>query len=966
MKANTIHRRLRRISWLPNGVVHGLIAGLLLGVQILPAASAETNTAPSRVTVAVIPWRPLEPPPVAPEERHWISIFTGLVTSELRQIAALNVVPQGAVMRELARQCREEQGNTNAAIGIRTLGDKLRAQWVIDGGLKRGKTSWEVQVFVENAAMGELSEKFSATSTNWFELRDRVVGHVLQRMDITPSPEEQRRLGRRWTTSPQALEWLSQGDALAEQEFEQRAELCRKALAEDPQFVQARALYAVTLYNLGREDEALTEARRALSQNPDAHLAGQLHNLVAAVLVVQKQSEEAAQAVAEGLKIAPESIELLEMRASFYEHRGDLQSAGDCLRRAVDSDPNNPALYAGLGALLSRQGDLTNALANLDHAAQLAADTSDEDQLHLDQTLAEAYLTLGNRTNALRHYRRLLAMVHDSGLPASRVVWVEETVREIERRSQPLSVAAGRPRDYSAPELQAALRERLSPVELMLAVNPIASTPEMAGWAGKIVAGTQGDLARARKLFDELASRPNANTHTTRTAQEVFAAWTNLTQSFCCQEYAKLFVALARSVGLPAFYVHVDRDYSGTIVDHDCAVVFAEGKAWLVDPAYAWFGVPHRDFRVLDDLQTIAHHAFQPHDGKLEVSLCRAGVKLDRDFVWGRMNLVMALINSDQLDDARKELEIARKQDPEFWRGDQLAGLLAFKQDRMDEALNWLQRAEQANPTDGDTRLVLAQVLFRGGQHRAAREEFVAGLRRVHTSVMEKDARETLALLDEALGAPANTPGATQSKTDARSYGDLAVSFLSGSKPDYAEAAKWIRKAAEMGDPQAKKLLGLLYWTGRGVPKDVNEAVNWFREAAEAGDAEAMRNLAIAYDTGVGVKKSAAEATRWLRRAAEAGDAQSQMLIGRAHYEGIGIPKDLTEALFWLMLATEPRTKATGVIVGNASKAGDALALRKEVELFASPEELGKAKAKYEILKSKQPPARAEEKSTHP
>ena len=84
-----------------------------------------------------------------------------------------------------------------------------------------------------------------------------------------------------------------------------------------------------------------------------------------------------------------------------------------------------------------------------------------------------------------------------------------------------------------------------------------------------------------------------------RTAQEVFVAWKDLSQLFRCQEYAKLFVALARSVDLPAFYVHVERDYCNRIVDHDCAVVYAEGKAWLVDPAYAWFGVPHLEFRVL-------------------------------------------------------------------------------------------------------------------------------------------------------------------------------------------------------------------------------------------------------------------------------------------------------------------------------------------------------------------------------
>jgi hypothetical protein len=42
------------------------------------------------------------------------------------------------------------------------------------------------------------------------------------------------------------------------------------------------------------------------------------------------------------------------------------------------------------------------------------------------------------------------------------------------------------------------------------------------------------------------------------------------------------------------------------VVYHDCAAVFANGKALLVDPAYQWFGVPHREFVLLNDVQVIA------------------------------------------------------------------------------------------------------------------------------------------------------------------------------------------------------------------------------------------------------------------------------------------------------------------------------------------------------------------------
>ena len=71
-------------------------------------------------------------------------------------------------------------------------------------------------------------------------------------------------------------------------------------------------------------------------------------------------------------------------------------------------------------------------------------------------------------------------------------------------------------------------------------------------------------------------------------------------------------MALARAVGVKAFYVHLEEDYSGEIVYHDCAAVFVGGKALLVDPAYQWFGAPHKQYVVLDDLQAIAHQYYQP------------------------------------------------------------------------------------------------------------------------------------------------------------------------------------------------------------------------------------------------------------------------------------------------------------------------------------------------------------------
>jgi len=59
-------------------------------------------------------------------------------------------------------------------------------------------------------------------------------------------------------------------------------------------------------------------------------------------------------------------------------------------------------------------------------------------------------------------------------------------------------------------------------------------------------------------------------------------------------------------------------------------------------------------------------------------------------------------------------------------------------------------------------------------------------------------------------------------------------------KNDFAEAVKWYRKAAELGDPMGQGMLGWLYATGRGVDKDLKTAVEWFSKGAAQGNAEAL------------------------------------------------------------------------------------------------------------------------------
>ncbi|MGA3098963.1 MAG: hypothetical protein ABSF25_21105 [Bryobacteraceae bacterium] len=55
------------------------------------------------------------------------------------------------------------------------------------------------------------------------------------------------------------------------------------------------------------------------------------------------------------------------------------------------------------------------------------------------------------------------------------------------------------------------------------------------------------------------------------------------------------------------------------------------------------------------------------------------------------------------------------------------------------------------------------------------------------------------------------------------------------------------RRLAEQGDAEAQDTLAYAYYRGQGVPQDYAEAAKWYRKAAEQGEAVAQHSLGTLY-----------------------------------------------------------------------------------------------------------------------
>jgi hypothetical protein len=112
-------------------------------------------------------------------------------------------------------------------------------------------------------------------------------------------------------------------------------------------------------------------------------------------------------------------------------------------------------------------------------------------------------------------------------------------------------------------------------------------------------------------------------------------------------------------------------------------------------------------------------------------------------------------------------------------------------------------------------------------------------------------------------------------------------------------ALKWFRKSAEQGDADAQLTLGIIYYEGKGVARDLAESAKWYSKSADQGDAYAQLGLGYMYYEGKGVVLDRAEAAKWYRRSAEQGDADAQLMLGHMYYQGTGVDTDKTEAAKW-------------------------------------------------------------------
>lgn len=714
-------------------------------VSIGSASEIQTNALSlSRVTLAVLP-----PHNASGDTNlaHWQASLGNMLVTDFQKTRAVRVLPDSSIDYARAMlQLSDDEAIT--ATDARNLGKEIEARRVIWGEYDQHGATKKLTMRVLNVANGRIVAERRITGGNWREMVSEMALHILKELRVKITVEEEKKVKHLSEMSPATCELVSQsywgwchGQSLSNLEAS-----LRRAIELSPHCdVAWQALANLQLLE-NKLEEAEDSAVTALQIAPDR---ATVHTILADIYSFKDRTALAEKEYLKAAQLSPDDAERFNRLGFLSAKKNRYKESISYLQSAVNLCPYAPSAHAKLGQIYAAAAQAEKAQVEL----KLAEKYLLKDDMDVESDLMRGFAGLHEFPEAIKHGEKFIALAEKQGVHLT----IEETrayVTECKAHLAPRFVSADAPHDYSPEELKTALRSKLNPDELRLVTNPIISSVEMKQWAKELTAGATNELDLTKRLFEGVTRRLSVQSDPTgdRTAAQVFKDWNQPGVRFSCQEYTFLFVALARELGLKAYYVIVDRDCYGRVVPHACAGVLVDGKALLVDATYLWLGVPHQEFHFKDDLEVMGIYLCQLQN----VDMCRVTVKLMPDLAFGHFNLALELARQKKPIEALREIDAGWKLDKNNWHGYLAKAYLAATQEHWQQAIDDLNVCIALNPNLPCARFLLGEVLTLAGSNTEAREAFRAYLQGDTEPACADTAREAIAAINEQERVPDN------------------------------------------------------------------------------------------------------------------------------------------------------------------------------------------------------------------
>ena len=294
---------------------------------------------------------------------------------------------------------------------------------------------------------------------------------------------------------------------------------------------------------------------------------------------------------------------------------------------------------------------------------------------------------------------------------------------------------------------------------------------------------------------------------------------------------------------------------------------------------------------------------------------------------------------------ALQDAKQARNLWPTWWKGHFRVGKSHAALDEHEKAISSFERAFALDPTQNEIEKELDE--SRIVLHRQSRQEYLDP--RLYTKTIPEILNEQqqqfgtdpeTARKFHSLIGEIDPPRADVLKGHQYELGDIDV------KQDYEQAAKYFAQAASQGNAEGMCNLARLTDRGLGVKKDHDLALKLLEQAAaqppehpiikgfrNVGVAEAEHALGVRYFEGISVRKDLSIAVYWYQRAKDHGSAMAANNLGLMYREGLAVDKNLEKGEQLLALG---------------ARRGDPVAMLTLAEILLSKNDFQMAKIWYD------------------
>lgn len=685
-----------------------------------------TTTAAQCMNLLIMPLRNLS----GTNDNHWQNTVASLIGSQLREVDDIRIMADGfldfAPDDSLAWVYSHIQGTQRTDLELtRAIGRAMQADRVIWGSYERKGTNWDLwlQILDVSASQSSLHDSpvLTGEGREWMDLVRSIRPLVLSQLAVQPTPDVISRMESYLPKSGAALELMSQalrGRAIGEPVSMVEAKL-RMARSLDPDFQPVlQALAQAILYG-GEIDEAIRIAKQSVEACP---WSARAHYTLASAFLVEGLKTLARDEFLSAERLEPDQPRILMKLGQIARLSGQWDQAIRFFARAAALEPWMAITHAELARANLARGEASRALEEV----RLAERYNPGNDLQLTFILGQLYPRLHRVPKAVTNLERFISGAEQTEPRLPDVEIARSALADLKPLLTAHFVTASKPRSIGPAQLKSVLESKLGSTDCAFVRAPFESSPEMQAFARHLVANATNDLMRAESLFDwMMRCIPAGTNNSEQTAMEAFRTCCGDTGRLSCQDYTFLFVALARSVGLDAYYVVVNRDCYGKAVPHTCGGIFLKNKALLVDPTYLWFGAPHKDYQFEDDLRAQALFMAQSRDQKVQ----GLAVKLAPDFAMPYFIRALDLAASGELKVARDNIREGLALNATNWLAYFAQGVCEAHAGHASAAIGHFQQCKSFSVNYPPVYYYLASALASAGRLEEAREELQTYLR---------------------------------------------------------------------------------------------------------------------------------------------------------------------------------------------------------------------------------------------